>query len=334
MKEFKEYSGPFIHSKETYKKIMFSYIIVFLPFIIYTLYINGLSKYNETKEITTILKPLIFILLPTITVFILEILYKLIFIKNKSLKDYIKQNFSIFGIIYFPLLLNIETPIYILLISTILGYILYKLLFKKWYSLTILSYVSYLILTFILSKFNISTYIEILNIKNINYNYLITSNGGYINLLLKGSALMCPLLSILSFIYLYIKKDIKYQITISAFITILLSTLIISIMNKCLWFPFYFILTGGTLFIITILTNDFYSPATKGGQIIYGVFIGVTIILLRFLSSYNIAPFSIFIAQTFTFAFDYINEFINKKIIYIILLIIVLITSLTIGIII
>ena len=331
MKEFKEYNGPFIHSKENYKKIMFSYIIVFLPFTIYTLYINGLSKYSETKEIITIIKPIIFILLPIVTVLILEIIYKLIFIKNKSLKNHIKQNFSIFGILYFPFLLNIETPTYIILISTILGYILYKLLFKKWYSLTILSYVSYLVLTFILSNLNIPTSIEILNIKNINYNYLVTSNGGFINLLLKGSALMCPLLSILSFIYLYIKKDIKYQITISSLITILLSTLIISIINKSLWFPLYFILTGGTLFVITILANDFYSPATKGGQIIYGIFIGLTIIILRFISSYNITPFSIFIAQTFTFTFDYINEFINKKIIYILLLIITLITSFTIG---
>lgn len=328
MKEFKEYSGPFIHSKESYKKIMTSYFFVFLPFIIYALYIN------ETKEIMTIIKTIIFILLPTITVLILETIYKLLFIKDKSLKEHLKQNFSIFGILFFPLLLNIETPIYMLLISTILGYILYKLLFKKWYNLTILSYVSYLILTFILSKLNIPTYIEILNIKNINYNYLVTSNGGFINLLLKGSSLMSPLLAILSFIYLCIKKDIKHPITISAFITILLSTSIISIINKNLWFPFYFILTGGTLFVITILANDFYSPATKGGQIIYGTFIGIIIILLRFISSYTITPFSIFLAQTFTFTFDYINEFVNKKIIYLTLIIITIITSLTIGIII
>ena len=78
----------------------------------------------------------------------------------------------------------------------------------------------------------------------------------------------------------------------------------------------FFILTGGTLFITTILASDFYSPATKGGKIMYGALIGLLIILIRFISNYNIAPFSIFIANTFTFALDYINEFLNKKIIY------------------
>ena len=48
----------------------------------------------------------------------------------------------------------------------------------------------------------------------------------------------------------------------------------------------------------------------------YGALIGLLIILIRFISNYNIEPFSIFIANTFTFALDYINEFLNKKIIY------------------
>ena len=235
----------------------------------------------------------------------------MIFIKNQTFKNYLKENFSIFSILFFPFLLKINTPLYIIILSVILGYLLYKILFKKWYSLTILSYLIYLILGLLNPN-----YLEILKILPINYNYLVTSNGGFMNLLLNGSNLMCPIITILAFVYLYIKKDNKYQITISALITILFITTILGLLNKSIWFPLYFILTGGTLFITTILASDFYSPATKGGKIMYGALIGLLIILIRFISNYNIAPFSIFIANTFTFALDYINEFLNKKIIY------------------
>lgn len=311
MKEFKEYEGPFIHTKETYKKIMFSYIITFVPFFVYNFYMNGIIKWQANKNISDLLYPLIFTFLPLLLVLIFETIYKMIFIKNQTFKNYLKENFSIFSILFFPFLLKINTPLYIIILSVILGYLLYKILFKKWYSLTILSYLIYLILGLLNPN-----YLEILKILPINYNYLVTSNGGFMNLLLNGSNLMCPIITILAFVYLYIKKDNKYQITISALITILFITTIIGLSNKSIWFPLYFILTGGTLFITTILASDFYSPATKGGKIMYGALIGLLIILIRFISNYNIAPFSIFIANTFTFALDYINEFLNKKIIY------------------
>lgn len=294
MNEFKEYTGPFIHSKETYKKIMMSYLIVFIPYLAYALYTNGI-------------KSLKIIFIPLIVVLLLELIFSL---KNKNFKNIIKENFSIFGIIFFPFILNPKIPLYIVLISTIIGYLLHKLIFKKWYSLTILSYVVYILLNLIINKGN---YLEIISMNPIDYDFLITSNKGFSNILLNGSGLMCPLISILTFFYLYIKKDIKYQITISSLITIIIITLIIGLINKSIWFPLYFILTGGTLFITTILATDFYSPATKIGQILYGIFIGLLIVLLRFVSPYNIEPFSIFLANTFSFAFDYLSIFLDRR---------------------
>lgn len=319
MKQFKEYEGPFIHTKETYKKIMFSYIITFIPYFVYNFYINGIMKHN----INSLLKPIIFNILPLLTVIILEIIYKLIFIKNQSFKNYLKENFSIFSILFFPFLLNINTPLYIILLSVLIGYILYKTLFKKWYSLTILSYLIYLLLSLITTN-----YLSVVETYPINYNYLVTSNSGFINLLLNGSDLMCPIITILAFLYLYIKKDIKYQITLSSLLTIIIITTIIGLYNNSIWYPIYFLLTGGTLFTITILANDFYSPATKNGKIMYGTFIGLLIVLTRFISSYSIAPFVILIANTFTFTFDYINEFVNKKIIYFSLTLLIIIETL------
>lgn len=319
MKQFKEYEGPFIHTKETYKKIMFSYIITFIPYFVYNFYINGVMKHN----INSLLKPIIFNILPLLTVIILEIIYKLIFIKNQSFKNYLKENFSIFSILFFPFLLNINTPLYIILLSVLIGYILYKTLFKKWYSLTILSYLIYLLLSLITTN-----YLSIVETYPINYNYLVTSNSGFMNLLLNGSDLMCPIITILAFLYLYIKKDIKYQITLSSLLTIIIITTIIGLYNNSIWYPIYFLLTGGTLFTITILANDFYSPATKNGKIMYGTFIGLLIVLTRFISPYSIAPFVILIANTFTFTFDYINEFVNKKIIYFSLTLLIIIETL------
>ena len=294
MNEFKEYTGPFVHSKETYKKIMMSYLIVFIPYLAYAIYINGI------KSLQIIFSPLIIVLL-------LELIFSL---KNKNFKNIIKENFSIFGILFFPFLLNIKTPHYIVLISTIIVYLLHKLIFKKWYSITILSYTIYILLNLIINK---GIYLEIINMNPIDYNFLVTSNKGFLNLLLNGSELMCPLISILAFFYLCIKKDIKYQITISSLTTIIIITLIIGLINKSIWFPLYFILTGGTIFITTILATDFYSPATKIGQILYGIFIGLLILLLRFVSPYNIAPFSIFLANTFSFAFDYLSIFLDRR---------------------
>ena len=88
---------------------------------------------------------------------------------------------------------------------------------------------------------------------------------------------------------------------------------LIGLINDSVWFPIYFILTGGTIFITTILATDFYSPATKKGKIFYGIFIGITLTILRFISPYNVAPFSIFLANTFSFAFDYLSAFIERK---------------------
>lgn len=294
MNEFKEYTGPFVHSKETYKKIMMSYLIVFIPFLAYALYKNGLQALK-------------IIFIPFIIVLLLELIFSL---KDKNFKKIIKENFEIFGILYFPFLLNINTPIYIIIISTVIGYIFHKLIFKKWYSLTILSYLVYIIINIIVCK---GQYLEIIPMNPIDYNFLITSNKGFLNLLLNGSELMCPLISILAFIYLYIKKDIKYQITISSLLTIIIITLLIGLINDSVWFPIYFILTGGTIFITTILATDFYSPATKKGKIFYGIFIGITLTILRFISPYNVAPFSIFLANTFSFAFDYLSAFIERK---------------------
>lgn len=152
------------------------------------------------------------------------------------------------------------------------------------------------------------------------------TNQNILNLLLNGSNLMCPLIALLSFIYLYIKKDIKKEITISSLLTILIITLIQGILNKNLYYPLYFTLTGATLFITILLAPDFYSPATKTGKILYGIFIGLLILILRKTSNYLIEPLSILIANTFTFTFDYINEFGNKKITYLITLILIILT--------
>ena len=54
MNEFKEYTGPFVHSKETYKKIMMSYLIVFIPFLAYALYKNGLQALKIDNEVQTV----------------------------------------------------------------------------------------------------------------------------------------------------------------------------------------------------------------------------------------------------------------------------------------
>lgn len=309
MKEFKTGTGPFIHTKENYTKRIFSYLIVFIPFFVYTFYINGL-----TKNISSLIQTIIFSLIPIITVLLLETIYKILFVKNQSLKKYLKENFSLFSILFFPFLLNIKTPVYIIILSIIIAYIFYKTLFKKWYSLTILSYLVYLMISIISNSLELLPFYK--------------TNNNYIELLLNGSNLMCPLISILSFIYLYIKKDIKKEITISSLLTILFITIIYGLTKKNLLYPLYFLLTGGTLFIITILANDFYSPTTKTGKILYGSIIGILIIILRFISKYDITPLSIFIANTFTFTFDYINEFINKKITYIGLIITILITLL------
>lgn len=299
MKEFKTTKGPFINTDETYKKTLTSYIVVFISYLIYAIYIN--------KNIKTIF----ILLLPLILTLILETIYKILFIKNQSLKNYLKENFSIFSILFYPFLLNINTNITLIILSILIAYIPYKILLKKNYSLTILSYTALIILLLITKK------LELLNYNN---------QTNIINMLLNGSNLMSPLITILSFIYLSIKKDIKKDITLTSIITILLITTTKGIISKNFTYPVYFLLTGGTLFITTILANDFYSPATKTGKILYGLFIGITITIFRAISSYNILPLSILLANTFTFIFDYINEFINKKIIYIISIILIIIT--------
>lgn len=333
MKNFRLYNGPFVHSNDTYRSRMFSYLIVFIPFLAYVFYSNGINPYLEKSiSFKEMLYPLIFVISPIIIVFVLEILYKTIFDSKKNFKSYFKTSFALFSSLFTSLLFNINTPFWIIVLATIISYVLYKILFNKVCSLSILTYVIGMTIVIILGK---SVNVNLSNLYNGigDFTSLVTNNGGFDNLLLDGSYLVPGLISIFGFLYLILKKDSKYLISCSALISILISTFIISLISGVgIWYPFYFLLTNGVLFLILILASDFYGPATIDGQIMYGLLLGLLIIIFRYISNVDITFMSLFVMNTFSFFLDKISELGNKKIAYIAIIILIIIVSILFGI--
>ena len=200
MKQFRVCKGPFIRARDSYKTVMFSFFIVFIPFLVYSFYHEGIVPYmDKTINFSNMFYPLVFVLSPVVVVFVLDVLNKIIFHSKESFKNYFRHSFASFSALFTALLFNINTPLWIIICSTVIAYILYKLLFEKVYSISILAYVIGIIITISLGEvYNVNHTSLYTGINNIDA--LISGASGFDNLLLTGSNMVPALISIISFV--------------------------------------------------------------------------------------------------------------------------------------
>jgi len=64
----------------------------------------------------------------------------------------------------------------------------------------------------------------------------------------------------------------------------------------------------------------------------YGLLLGLLIIIFRYISNVDITFMSLFVMNTFSFFLDKIGELGNKKIAYIVIIILIIIVSILFGI--
>lgn len=303
--------GPFIKSKNTTNKMMLNLLVSLIPIIVFTVYKNGVLPYQAGKiEFVYILYPLLFILLPALVSFLIETIYAIIFLKkrNKDIFKYIKSSYSFFPGLFLGLILPINMPIWIVLLGAGIAS-LSKMIFggfgKNWFNPALVGYL--FIFIFFTSYFQINGgYLNKLEVDTIStstpltnsivvegigdYDSLVKPYGSLVNFftgMIPGSigetsALLC----LVAFIYLTITGVIKWKIPIVYVLTVFFATFLIgNINNLGIWYPLFQILSGGLMFgAVFMATDPVTSPTTTQGQILYGLFLGILTVGIRYLS--------------------------------------------------
>ena len=303
--------GPFIKSKNTTNKMMLNLLVSLIPIIVFTVYKNGVLPYQAGKvEFIYILYPLLFILLPALVSFLIETIYAIIFLKkrNKDIFKYIKSSYSFFPGLFLGLIIPINMPIWIVLLGAVIAS-LSKMIFggfgKNWFNPALVGYL--FIFIFFTGYFQINGgYLNKLEVDTIStstpltnsivvegigdYDSLVKPYGSLVNFftgMIPGSiGETSTLLCLVAFIYLTITGVIKWKIPIVYVLTVFFATFLIgNINNLGIWYPLFQILSGGLMFgAVFMATDPVTSPTTTQGQILYGLFLGILTVGIRYLS--------------------------------------------------
>ena len=327
--------GPFIKSKNTTDKMMFNLLLALIPIIVFTVYKNGFLPYQAGKvELIYAFYPLLFILLPALFSMFIETIYAIIILKkrNKDIIKYIKSSYSFFPGLFLGLILPINMPIWIVLLGAFIA-TLSKMVFggfgKNWFNPALMGYL--FIFIFFANYFQVNGgYLNKLEIDTISSstpltNSMVTEGIGSYETLVKpyGNLFdfftgMIPgslgetssLLCLVALIYLIITGVVKWKITLVYLLTVFFATFLIgNINNLGMWYPLFQVLSGGLMFgAVFMATDPVTSPTTFQGQILYGLFLGIITVALRYLSPYPEGVFiSILIMNLFVKFFDKIG---------------------------
>ena len=253
--------------------------------------------------------------------------------------DNIKKSFSIFPGLFVSLVLPINTPISVLIFGCVIAVIFGKMLYGGFgqnifnpaligclfaltcYGAVINSnggYVNKYELDTIGSATPLTNYHMLNDIGS--YDTLVKPYGSlkefFLGMIPGTVGETCSLLIILSYIYLVIKKVIKWKIPIIYVSTVFVLTYIIGCINGVgIWYPLFNILSGGLLFgAVFMATDPVTSPTTCLGQIIYAIALGILTVVFRNLTG---APegvlTSILTMNMFVMLLDRIGSAQNKK---------------------
>ncbi len=314
----------YIKSRIKTNNIMTNLLIALVPIIMFAFFKNGVIPYaNGYISLNEMFYPLIIIATGTLTSFIIEVIYCLIFRKK------IKNQYSFFPGLFFSLLMTINTPLYIVIlgssIATILGKLMFKGFGKNIFNPALVGYIIIIIffgssLGSYANNYEIDTISSSTPLTNASiqdnlgsYQTLVEPYGNYANILFgfTPGALgeVNSFFIIAAFIFLTVTKSIKWRITASYLTTVFIIMVIVSrIAGINIDYPLFQLLTGGLLFgAVFMATDPVTSAVTPLGQIIQGVLLGILTSILRFTGIEGVA-YSILIINAFVFIYDYFGE--------------------------
>lgn len=293
-------NGPFMKSKNSTTKMMMNLLIALTPIILFSFYYNGIRLYNlKAISLIEMFKPLLLVLVGTLTSFLIEVIYALI-IKNKKPFEYSFYSYSIFPGLFLSLIVPVNTPIILLIMAVCFGVIFGKIVFggfgKNIFNPSLVGYLFIFVCyssTLTSSLDAISGATPLANLKGFEYvgtyNDLVLPYNSIFDLILgfKGGAIgeISGLLCIIAFIYLTITKVIKYKIPCTYILTVFIMASIIALTNDMgLWYPLLHIFSGGLLFgAVFMATDPVTTPITSFGQIVSGILMGIITVICRFL---------------------------------------------------
>lgn len=337
MKEFHIHKGTQIKAKENSKTILHHLLIALLPIILFSWYKNGILPFvNGDTDLFGMLYPILFVGLGTLTTYLIEVIYAFLLKKKKGIEafSYSWNSYSIFVGLFLGLILPINTPIPLLLLGSVVASVIGKLLFGGFgHNIFNPALIGFLFVTLLYGSLisskggylnpteidTLSTATPLSNIATVSglgtYKTLVKPYGSLWNFFLgtipgamgETSALLC----LFAYIYLSIKKVIKWKIPLTYVLTVFALTFMVGNYHDLgIWYPVFQILSGGLMFgAVFMATDPVTSPTTPIGQILYGMFLGILTVTFRYLTPFpEGVMFSILIMNLFVFLLDKIGS--------------------------
>lgn len=333
MLEYQVDKGPHIKNHDTTRKIMFRWLIALLPIILFSFYKNGIKLYiDKDVNFLGMFRPLIMIFIACIGSIISEFLSQLILFKkrDKELKKSMSRFDSFFPGLFLALMLPIHTPLLyifiIIFITVILSNVILKIFKYNILNSALLSKVIILV-CFSSIILNNGGYLNTTDIKNSIKNVPLTNSttmnsiGDYQSLVKPYGNLWdfftgnipgtigetSTILCLLAFLYLIIRKSIKWRIPLVYVSTVFVITWMIGGYHELgIWYPLFQILSGGLIFgAVFMATDTKCTPTTPIGQILYGLFLGIITTLIRYLTPFpELSIASVLIIDCFVILLD------------------------------
>ena len=278
MKEFKVTNKVFIKSNNSTNKIYNRYLYCLIPYII--LFVIYTFIWGSKFEILSILNSISLSLTTcTIVQYIFNVINKEKNVKKIFFEDKTLTIALILGIF------SIDSNILIIILSSMITIII-----KNTFSSVNISSALYGILLIIASSYLDNPNTPLLNLSRLlyvgDYKDIISPYGNILKYFVGVAPYyLSPLLSVISFIYLFTKKSIKYKIVLSYIFTFSFIMLFLGMTNNMnIWYLFFQLTTGNILFLSVFCLPDYPStPITSEGQIIYGIVLGIATSILRFI---------------------------------------------------
>lgn len=337
MKEFHINKSTQVKSKDTSTVMMYHLLIALLPIVIFAWYKNGILPFTQgDTNVLGLFYPLIFLGISTLTTYLVEVLYGMLF-KKKKLEEafaYSLNQYSIFVGLFLGLVLPLNTPIMIVILGSLFASIVGKFLFGGFgNNIFNPALVGYLFITIafasVISSHGgylnpsemdaVTKATPLTNIANVSgvgsYKTLVKPYGNLWNFFFgtipgavgETSAFLC----IIAYIYLSIKKVIKWKIPLVYVLTVFGITFMIGNYHELsIWYPLFQILSGGLMFgAVFMATDPVTSPTTPVGQILYGFFLGILTVIFRYLTPFpEGVMLSILTMNLFVFILDRIGS--------------------------
>lgn len=310
----------FIRSGQSTKKLMYAITGALLLVALYSSFINW--YYQGTVGFDAVgfyvfIKIWLNLIIATAASVAIEALYYAISKKdNEPLIKTLVKSYPIITGMFIGLIFPLGTPIWILIISTIVGVFVAKLVFGGvGYNIFnpalvalafgILSfgdllkhlvtvpawYISVASVDVLAGTTPLQVFDETLNILAESQTLSTLLLGNYIGTPGETAGLLIIILGIVLSVF----KVIDWRIPVSIIGTVFVMSLVYMLMldsaavsqNMGIWFPLTQVLSGGLLFASVFMATDpVTSPTTKSGKILYGILIGIVAYIIRMLGDY------------------------------------------------